>query len=366
MAVIELFNLYVGDRRPRLSEVRIGPFIVRLLDDYEAAVRQIPHGRTNVDQYDFEKHEWVAIERRPAVAGTWAATAIVTAETGGEKSVLLDEPLDDGGIWDLCSLLTFLTGRRVAIKEDLDRFTPLPSSSIACFRQATLQTCATAWKTRERLLKDDLWLALMLHNAALSDNLLQTAAALHFAALNIILDRVPGRRLSKEKEAELIAAVDAAVDASGLEGDEPNAMRRLLTARVRDGLGSLNDKLSTLLTDRKIISDDDRKSHGATIASTAKHVIEVRNRLTHTGSIPRLRPLSEPQALQRTIDVVFGVVPDLVRLVIGECFTFEEGEPGMWPLRDDLREFFMHGRWREPPSTRPAEAPEQTREQIAR
>ena len=125
----------------------------------------------------------------PSREGTWQATATVSWKGAGEKSILLDKVADDGGLWDLCNLLTFLTGRNVATAEYCERVRPDGYGDYAVAQIETLRAAAHAWQNRESLVSKNLHFALLLYNQAMNTNILQLRAASYCTALNIILDQ---------------------------------------------------------------------------------------------------------------------------------------------------------------------------------
>ena len=119
MTATDIFNLDLGDEHPgrRSGEVRVGPFVVKLVDDYAARVREMPHRASRTDSYDSKTNQMTTSFQEASGAG-WHVTATATLVGACEPSILTEPPTDDGGLWDLCVLLTFLTGRRVAIREE--------------------------------------------------------------------------------------------------------------------------------------------------------------------------------------------------------------------------------------------------------
>src|SRR5947208_17052488 len=57
-------------------------------------------------------------EASPRYATGWVTTAVAEHDgTPGVESVLAETPIKDDGVWDLCELLTLVTGRRVTCPE---------------------------------------------------------------------------------------------------------------------------------------------------------------------------------------------------------------------------------------------------------
>jgi len=116
MDPVPLYNLDLGKTHPgkRFGNVRVGPFVVKVVDDYETQVGKIPHTGSRTDSFDTETGKPTTTFREASGSG-WHVTAIATPDEGtDERSILCKPPADDGGAWDLCTILTFLTGRRAA------------------------------------------------------------------------------------------------------------------------------------------------------------------------------------------------------------------------------------------------------------
>ena len=121
----ELLNLYVGDRRPPdiLAQVAVGPWTVELVPEYEARVTQLSRNRaktTTLSPHGEPTVSWSP----PRGDGGWTATAVARKEADQpiEPSLFGREPPVDDGLWDLCTLLTLLTGRRVTTREHAERW----------------------------------------------------------------------------------------------------------------------------------------------------------------------------------------------------------------------------------------------------
>ena len=185
MKTVDLFNLYMGESRPdpSWSESSIGCLKVRLTDDYNAKVSRLPRPATKTINE-------TGLQRSPPRKGTWQATATVSWKGSGEKSILLENEDDDVGLWDLCNLLTFLTGRSVVTQRYQEWYRPdIYGDSYAVIPIETLRAAELAWQNRERLVSENLHIALHLYNEAMNAHLLQSRAALYYTAMDIILSK---------------------------------------------------------------------------------------------------------------------------------------------------------------------------------
>lgn len=346
---VDLFNLYVGERRPDppWSEYEIGGLTVRLTDDYDAKVPQLA-----------KPARWVITEkeakRLPPHKGTWQVTATVSWKDSKEKSFLLhEEPNDednDGGLWDLCNLLTFLTGRRVVTTEYKRRYSPDAYGDYAVADIETLKAASLAWQNRENLVSKNLHTALLLYNeanAAINTTILQVRAALYSTALNVILDKHEmtyqkvSKNIRKKIKEEISNVLNRFEQTEDLQPDQADRYRRLLD-RIDDG-PTLTDKLFSLLQSFDII--DSPPTYNQEIL--VKRIGIVRNRLVHTGR-PKIEGLDDEQSKIHTIKIVTQVIPEIIRIVIGHNLGFRSGETGSHcQSKDNLIGFFSKGVFRE-------------------
>ena len=340
MKTIDLFNLYMGDSRPGppWSESSIGCLKVRLTDDYNDKVSRLP-------QPPMLTFNETGLQRSPAQEGTWQATATVSWKGAGEKSILLDKVADDGGLWDLCNLLTFLTGRNVATAEYRERVRPDGYGDYAVAQIETLHAAAHAWQNRKSLVSKNLHFALLLYNQAMNTNILQLRAASYCTALNIILDQhdMAYERVSKPIRKKLKDEISNILEkTTELQPDQVERYRNLLHGQIDRG-PSLLDKLFSLLKTLEIIDPSPTPDQKTRV----RYVDRVRNVLTHTGRIPELKGLDDEQSKRYTFNIVAAVVPELIRIVIGYHLGFRAGGLGSYcQIKDDTINFFKNGVFR--------------------
>ena len=284
MKTVGLFNLYMGESRPGpLAERKIGCLTVRLTDDYDAKVAQLAKPASLVS-------DGTEVKMLSSREGTWQATATVSYQDSEEKSILHEEG-DDGGLWDLCNLLTFLTGRRVVTTEYKRRYRPDAYGDYAVVDFETLKAASLAWQHRDCLVSKDLHTALLLYNEAMEVNLLQSRAALYSTALNIILDNLDNLNLDNHKTTyqkvsknirkklknEISNVLNRFEQKEALQPDQVERYRRSLD-RIDDG-PTLTDKLFSLLQSLDVIDSPPTSDQKIRV----QRVGSVRNRLVHTG-----------------------------------------------------------------------------------
>ena len=342
MKTVKLFNLDVGKTRPDppFSDCPIGGLRVRLTDDYEAKIRRLAQPATRII-YEAEA------KYLPQKKGAWRATATVWWTDCEEESVLLDTEGDDRGLWDLCNLLTFITGRSVVTDEYKDRYrSDICGDSHAAIPVETLPAAALAWQHRRTLVSKGLHIALILYNEAMNLNLLQARAALYSTALNIILDthETTYTKVSKPLRKTLrnaIASVLSSFEKAGsLQPDQTNRYRKLLHSQIDRG-PTAKDKLLSLLHSLKVVDLCPTSNQESRI----QDVDQVRNRIVHTG-VPKIEGLDIEQSKRYSARVSANVVPQIIRLVIGRALGFNSAGLGSYSqIKCDLVHFFSSDRY---------------------
>lgn len=342
MKTLDLFNLYMGESRPGppWSECEIGCLTVRLADDYDAKVSQLFQPRRQTVSVE------TGLQTLPAREGTWQATATMSWDGAGEESILFNEPADDGGQWDLCQLLTFLTGRHVATAEYRERFSPHGCGDYAVADIDTLRAAALAWQNRKRLVDKNLHTALLLYNAAMNADLLQIRAALYCTALNIILDQhnMIYQKVNKRTRKKLKGEIsDILANTTELQPDQAERYKHLLHNQIDRG-PSLLDKLFSLLQSLEIIDSPPTPDQETRV----RYVDRVRNVLTHAGRTPKLIGQDKEQDKYYTANIVVAIIPTLIRIVIGSHLGFRSGSTGSYcQIKDDVIDFFHNGVFRD-------------------
>jgi hypothetical protein len=257
METILLHNLYLGDEMPpeKFAKVTVGPFLVELVPDYAEKIRGLGrHGSKSVAwatdetaEADDPRVDVKTVSYFDPSVGGWEVTATATRDPALSPgpSIISRDPIPDGGLWDLCVLLTFITGRRVAKEGQFRQYDPNEYGINACVPIETLWAAAVAWERREELVRQGLAYALLLHNEATSQAMLQISAGLNNTALNILVDKLaaPAATVNRGAKRELKAAVVAVVDTiASLGKSEKEAYKALLGSKIDQGIGSLHDR----------------------------------------------------------------------------------------------------------------------------
>jgi hypothetical protein len=347
---VPVYNLYIGDNRPAppFDSAQLGDFEVHLTDDYESAIGLL-HRHPQV-QVNFEAKDGGITETRtraPGRRGRWTITAVALplADPVRERSIMLQSPAADGGMWDLCELLTFLTGYRVSAHRYKDRFDPATKGHYACDPHETLSAAKIAWGHRKDLVDRKLALALIAYNLGFESPWLPLKAAQYNLSLDLILsseDFPASARPSKETRKQLREDIARVVQsAEYLDENQKLAFANLLQAKVDNGIPSTMDRLFRLV--ESLGAADLTKDDAVT---RVRYINAARNALTHAGRPMRYRGLSSEECERYTNAIVTGVVPDLVQMALGRTLGLARDGLGSYSQYvDDLRLFFHDGVW---------------------
>ena len=333
--------MHIGCARPpdEWSLSTIGPFTVKLVDAYKCKVARLYQRKSRVDG-----------QIRQQRGGGWQVTA--TAEydenSSPENSILLRRNGSDYGLWDLCTILTFLTGRRVVSAEYRDMYSPDMHWERACLDVETLRAASIAWCHRAKLADNGLVWALLYYNEALSHNSVPVLAALYTTSLDLIQNvSTEGESgVDKQSKKELRDRISKVICACEfLEDEHKHAYKARIGGTIFYGINSPRDRLEKFLVQYGIIEEP----IGKNVKDRIGYINSVRNKLLHAGQMPYLGKsrLTQQQSDHYSISIVGGVIPALCRLAIGRQFGFKKNTAGsLCQQICDLTKFFNEGIWR--------------------
>ena len=347
--MIEIYNLDLGSTAPGagFDDLSVGPFRIKTVPSYEDAVRSFSLGERksiawNIDSEQTQRE----VTHTPAINGKWVVTATATLLAGdADHSVLGEDGAQDNGVWDLCQILTWLTGRQVTTGDERSRYELHPVGAAACNPIETLRAATVAWSARGKFVKSGLKHALLTHNEAIGRNSLQIIGSLNLTALDIVCSKLAGSGslLPDEVRVRLRAALDSAVEGcDGLGPDDGAAYKAMLGARINQGPNSALDKTIRVLQRLGLVGDP--MSDAA--RRRVRFLNTIRNTLLHHGTIPKMPGGDREVGMRYAGTFATGVIPAVVSMSVGQAFGFStqtEGSLSQHP--NALRRFFSDGIW---------------------
>ena len=357
---VDLLNLDVGGKlgnviRPQLEGLRFGPFRIVFYEDYERRVSQLTQQGQLQSRIHMEGSRLTVEERivDPSYADGWIATARLLIDgSNAESSVLAEQSIPDSGIWDLCELLTFFTGRRVTVSQYCERHG-------AAYRHvgrgckmyfATLHMVAHAWPHRSSLVQNDLEMAFLSHNQAVYD-MIQTQVSHYTTALDIICAHYPVQTTTGQQQAGLTRSTkralkekvqSAVAEVTELLPAQREAFIRVLGARVDQGLAKgFVTKLEDLLVEFGAVDPNPTDE----VRNRIRFVDTLRNAVIHNGRLPRADENESRQQLgQRVAQFSGQVLPSINAAAFYRLLGFDQQARDQFALETpELRDFFVNG-----------------------
>jgi hypothetical protein len=357
----ELYNLDLGKALPpairsQLEAVKIGPFTIRFVDEYDKRRQLLSEKDQFVSNMQFEggRLEVEEYELPGKQAPGWVNTATVTHDgTTGVQSILAESPIDDSGLWDLCELLTLFTGRRVTTSAYKERH-GMAYAHIGRGMEVSylaLHAAEKAWPGREKLVTHEMEMAIPNHNQAVSD-MIQTQANHYTTALDIVCAKYPsetrvskeGAKLSERVKAALKKQVQEAVGlCKGLTAEQQASFKRILGARVDQGVSKgFIGKLQDILTDFGAIDP----SPPEPVRERVRFIDTIRNAIIHNGRLPHPDDgETRHQLSHKVATIVYTVIPEINCQAFYRVMGMDEGTRKQLKLESPvLRQYFTDGR----------------------
>jgi len=351
---MELFNLHFGNERPPASRacVKVGPFKVTVKPNYVDLVNELPDYAKYTVSWSGEATFLDARKRG------WVATADCALEEAGGCSILSINPIQDGGIWDLCQILTFLNGRCITADPSNERYSPNVFGTASCVGLELLTAASIIWDKREEYKRRNLVYALLLSNMAFSLNTVNAQAGLISAAFNAIYDdwrkqsqeEAPENEtilkdLTDSEKSEIKAAINSSLATlTNISSAKLDALKPLLGGKVNQGFSSPVNTIQAMLSSLKIIPPKpDKKT-----VDRIKFINSVRNKFVHCGHPPVFTRKPE-LSIELSVFIVGRLLPDIVALYLGQVAGFTPQSVGSLAQHTyDLEQYFQcgtYGQW---------------------
>ncbi len=346
----DLYNLDIGESTciEHISPFTVGPFRVSLIPEYKEARLSLPKQE--------QREEWIDDQgkKRARIAsgelGGWNITATASLFDAPEKSFLAYKELEDNGVWDLCEVLTFLTGRRVSCEPYLTDF---HVGQLGYLGTPVLETtefiahASTAWNSRHEFESQGLGYALFAYNEGLAQNNLHIMTYLFNLSLEILMKAnktetgsvlsTELKNMLKEKTSEIILTLDLCEELrEALNGKLRNA--------IDEGPSTAVSRLKNLLRTIGVIE----AKPNTEVSNRVQFINRVRNLLIHTGKVPNLKGHTQDESERITGAIVTGIVPNICRISLATQLGYDPNDHRkLRQFHQELCVFFEHGTWRE-------------------
>lgn len=326
------------------GKIRIDNFLIEVTQEHCDNAKKLEKGLSHSFQFD-EKNGY-HVNTTPPIHGEYVVTAVVTCNPSDVKSSVLYEDLDSKtNIDDLCAVLSALTGRMVFLKKNLESRPPVKRFD-GMVSPGYLSHSNISLKGLEKLKEDGLSIAFLnICYLPFAGDLLALSAYAN-CTLNVIYEvwcsKNANTKYPQEKNVKqaMSNATEIILNKLVEVGIDEESCRDIV-ARIRfETSPSAIYKITKFLLGVGIIEGVD-----ADIAEKhIKWINTVRNRLTHTGGLPRDKSISHEQMLGISVHISFIVV------TLAQWYFATEylGIMGSSVKRDELalKEYFSSGIFR--------------------
>lgn len=322
MCEIKLYNFYIGDlgnvNKPQYEEKRFGSLKVRFCGDYMEQITQLKQ---------MEKHKCVR---------GFIHTADLLVDKNAkkqQKSILLETPSDDNGIFDFLELATFFTGRRVVAGDgDMEKYySDIQITNNGC--NDPLCALYDAWENRHCLVDSKIGMALLLMNSVRS-NILQSMVYHYASAMEIIQTQlsktgdpldINHADIKQADKNTLKEAINKILKNSTFSDDLKKSYTRIIGNSIDRGLKGPQYHLLSALIKLAILEGEPGKKTEIAI----KTINDIRNKIIHTGKFPTIpikneRNVSQEEGMRMLADISKSIIPGFCIIAICKTLKLQE------------------------------------------
>jgi hypothetical protein len=281
--------------REQIEAKQFGAIQLKIPDDYNDRIVRLYHPQTlkqniSMDANDVECSPSEIIPEKPMCQLDYTASIIID-ENSSEKSLFIKEAIDDKGVFDFTELLTFFTGRRVFVEDFKERYwrdVQYVNIWIDMPNTCTFKYFREGWRNRKNILDNKMGIALLLFNAGITTNILQTYLFHVITAFNIIHDNFPLTLTEKlsfpdltdSEKSNLKNEITNLLNCTIDDEEIRNSYNKKISATITGGLSGPIKKMREIFMELGVIDNIDGK-----IEKRIQYVNQIRNRIIHTGEI---------------------------------------------------------------------------------
>lgn len=309
----ELMNFDLGSN-PLWREFDVGPYKIALVPDYDELQPALSSLRMETSPLDLGLQPAEPTIVTKEKAGKNSITA--TAESTNEPDAILT-PGREQGIWDLCLILSYLSGRNVFLPENERRYQHIVHGFDIVRGWQMPQAAETAWSNRTnfRSVREmrPLWYFLHLNSSSDAD----VKALLGCVALEII-QKVEDDGLREPLPAgfeTLIAKLKEEIEESEIR--DKDLKNRLKSAVGMWGPKNAQEKFKKLLTKYALVEG----SLNGIPSQRARCIWEMRNRFAHEGEFADPKWIDDVERKREVqIYIAARIIPALVMEYLNRKF----------------------------------------------
>lgn len=352
MTTYQLYNLDLGEN-PAIRTFLVGPFTITLGDDYEKIHKRLSAQAKVNHQFQSVPGGGISFSKTyiPEIVGEALITATASCEIEGNALLIKDEtppnPEEDkkpeneitSEIWDLCIILSYLTGRRVYTENEKRRFSHIHHGQ-GVVQPSDISIAANrAWENRKNF--DDeklipLWLYLHINDTP--------EAELKMLIGTVILELIPkievlSQPIISDDLKDCIDKVKETIEGSNLSKVTKSKFKNTVS---HWGEASLNEAFRNLLIHYDLITE-------GIVGIPKKRVDAIssyRNGIVHAGKLKEIDWIKDP-LVQKHLAIFYlaqfniALIQEYINRKFGITKNF------WWPKQsyDNLKKYIETGYW---------------------
>lgn len=336
-------NFSLGNNPPQRS-FEVGNYTITLVDNYDEIISQISEKRTeqenivlNSQGLTTEKVEHKEIYGIPVI------TAVVKCEEPEENSQLDSDfggESETTGIWDLCLILTYITGRRVFLPEEKQRYSHIKHGEPIVECHEMVSAIQTAWENRKsfssEIEKRPFWYFLSMKDSS--------EAQIRLLCGSVSLEIIQSIEYEEEKKelsepmSKLLEDIKNVIQESGIEKDVKGNLK---SAVGRWGSSNAQTKFKLFLEKYGIITKDISDIP----LKRVRGVFNMRNGIAHEGVLRKPNWIDSDEFKVRTaLFIASAFIPLIVEEYINRKFGITHLT---WPAQNMLllKDYIYKGYW---------------------
>lgn len=336
----ELMNLSIG-KNPNCREFSIGPYSFSLVSNYDEIISETSK---EYESYPINQGERTTISTE-AKTGSRFTTVVVTCGIE-EPLALLGSELgglsEQKGILDICFIFTYLTGRRVFVRENENRYCHIKHGQQIVSDLELINAAKAAWDHRSSFTTKEsirpLWYFLSIKDSPEVEIQLLCGSV----ALEIIINAEEKPKDTEEDQRDeltnLLNSLRETINESNIEEQLKNNFR---SAIGKWGARNSKEKFKTFLRKLNII---DNESTDIAL-KRVDFIFDLRNGIAHEGKLNYPKWITtEPSKTNTAIFVANTIIPLIVEIYLNIQFGIEKFALPSQNI-DLLKNYIQNGVW---------------------
>lgn len=343
MTTYNLMNFSLGIA-PQIRSFEVGPYKIDLVENYDDIITQISENAIVQESIRLDSTGVTTeVIERDGTCGTKLITATVLCKAQEEVAILDSDFSSDTQqkcIWDLCLILTYITGRRVFLPCEDRRYNHTKHGEPIVENHEIIKATQTAWKNRcsfsNEKEKAPFWYFLSMKDTAEAQLRLLCGSV----SLEIIqnIESVQDKANDNEALTDLLKEIDTNIENSNIDKELKNKFRSTIG---NWGSANAQTKFKNFLTSYGIIEKDIKD----TPLKRVRFVFNMRNGISHVGELRKPQWVSVDEYKCRTsLFIASAFIPLIVEEYINRKFKINEFQ---WPSQNItlLNEYIYKGTW---------------------